>query len=314
MAVMVTSNSGAPCPLQRRTLQQQVDLLSQEVSRLEQELDEAQERGDRAMLQANHSDHAHELTCHSFVQVSQAKAECAQVARHVSICFCSLPHSLADQARREHQAAVTKAEGLSARVEELEAELDDAMMQCEGVRQRLVPHAATTASTGHHTETDQLQHEVGRLQQLLDTAQASRVMMQARVDLCEKLERDNASLLLQLQRQQQDMDGLQQELHRPGAGQASVFSSSRDAGQDSPVDGIGLFASPIVNKHSRSQHQRQQRFQNAVTAGSPDVFLPSSPSIRAKDAEAEFIARHNQNMHQITCQRMSPLPLLADML
>jgi hypothetical protein len=220
---------------------------------------------------------------------------------------------LADQARREHQAAVTKAEGLSARVEELEAELDDAMMQCEGVRQRLVPHAATTASTGHHTETDQLQHEVGRLQQLLDTAQASRVTMQARVDLCEKLERDNASLLLQLQRQQQDMDGLQQELHHLGAGQASVFSSSRDAGQDSPVDGIGSFASPIVNKHSRSQQQRQQRFQNAA-AGSPDVFLSSSPSIREKDAEAEFIARHNQNMHQITFQRMSPLPLLADML
>ena len=42
-----------PCPLQRRALQQQVNLLSQEVSRLEHELDESQERGDSAMLQAS---------------------------------------------------------------------------------------------------------------------------------------------------------------------------------------------------------------------------------------------------------------------
>jgi hypothetical protein len=39
--------------MQRRSLQQQVNMLSQENSRLEQELEEAQERGDSAMLQVN---------------------------------------------------------------------------------------------------------------------------------------------------------------------------------------------------------------------------------------------------------------------
>jgi hypothetical protein len=38
---------------QRRSLQQQVNMLSQENSRLEQELEEARERGDSAMLQVN---------------------------------------------------------------------------------------------------------------------------------------------------------------------------------------------------------------------------------------------------------------------
>ena len=38
--------------LQRRALEQQLNVLSQEVGRLEQELDQALERGDTAMLQA----------------------------------------------------------------------------------------------------------------------------------------------------------------------------------------------------------------------------------------------------------------------
>ena len=37
--------------MQRRSLQQHVNMLSEEVRRLEQELDEAHERGDSAMLQ-----------------------------------------------------------------------------------------------------------------------------------------------------------------------------------------------------------------------------------------------------------------------
>ena len=41
------------CHPQRRSLQQQVNMLSEEVRRLEQELDEARERGDAAMLQAS---------------------------------------------------------------------------------------------------------------------------------------------------------------------------------------------------------------------------------------------------------------------
>ena len=69
---------------QRRSLQQQVNMLSQENNRLEQELEEAQERGDSAMLQVNAACRACAQTALliAWTQVSQTRSECAQVKQN----------------------------------------------------------------------------------------------------------------------------------------------------------------------------------------------------------------------------------------
>ena len=82
-----------------------------------------------------------------------------------------------------------RAEGLSERVEELEAELDDAMRQCESAQERLKNDSeldsGEAASASSHSVTEDLQREVDRLQTLLAAAEASKSEMQLRVELCD---------------------------------------------------------------------------------------------------------------------------------
>jgi hypothetical protein len=85
-------------------------------------------------------------------------------------------HSCHTQARRSQEAAAARAEGLSARVEELECDLDDALQRCESMHHELDEAVAgVSAASSARKMADELQIEVERLQRLLEAAEESKV-------------------------------------------------------------------------------------------------------------------------------------------
>jgi hypothetical protein len=105
----------------------------------------------------------------------------------------------------------SRAESLSARVEELEVELDDVMQ-----RLRMEDEDATKAASESHASTDELQSENAELRKLLAasdvSAEATEVQMKERSDMCRQLQQDNFALELRLQQQQQQLQQQQQQL------------------------------------------------------------------------------------------------------
>jgi hypothetical protein len=78
---------------------------------------------------------------------------------------------LIEQARRDEEAVSMRVEGLSARVEELEADLDDALQRSDRMQEELDDAtAAVAAASGAQKLANELQIEVARLQGLLEAA------------------------------------------------------------------------------------------------------------------------------------------------
>jgi DNA repair exonuclease SbcCD ATPase subunit len=147
------------------------------------------------------------------------------------------------QAQRKLAEALNRAEGLSARVEELEAELDDMSQRCESLR--MEDEDAAEAAIESHASTAELHSEIARLRQLLVasdvSAEVTEVQMKERSDLCKQLQQDNSALESrlqhqhqQLQQQQQQFELLQQQLQRQEQQHRQVLKGQKEQSNSPP--------------------------------------------------------------------------------